>query len=156
MAFDVGRENDPLDDFMNDDPHQRPLPWLALSLFLTFSIVAAAAGTRAALLASPGPKYHEFTVQKSSIHFCQDQVEAERRYQLTKQASTADVYRLGGTPASQSLTPILKCAVIRTIGGGTDAEPSTFGVEVTEDQRKAIEEALATNQLFIIYYHYGW
>ena len=101
-------------------------------------------------------KLHEFKIPQSILHSCRDPAEAERRWKATKAMSTADVYIRSSSEASFSLTPVLKCAVIHTIGGGSATEPMAFGVEVTDTQRKQIDEALRKNQLFIVHYHFGW
>ena len=99
---------------------------------------------------------HVFKISEDCLHYCHDQAEAERRWKLTKAMSTADVYVLGDADQRFSLTPILKQAVVRTIGGGSKTEPTQFGVDVTASQRAQIDDALQKRQLFIVYYHFGW
>lgn len=102
------------------------------------------------------PGLHVFKITEDCLHYCQDPVEAERRWKLTKAMSTADVYVLGDETQRFSLTPILKQAVVKTIGGGSKTEPMQFGVDVTASQWTQIDDAMQKKQLFIVYYHFGW
>ena len=97
-----------------------------------------------------------YQVPKTSIHYCTDQQEAQRRWTATKEMTTADVFRFTGPAPSRRLDPITHVSPIREFGGGTDAEPSQFGIDVTDAEDKSIRDAIDKGELFIIYYHYGW
>ena len=101
-------------------------------------------------------KFHEFRVSDAAFHSCLDTEEAERRWKASNEMSSVDVYVMTGDERRFSLLPVVKQAVVRTIGGGSSTEPGVLGIDVTESQRLKIEEALKINKLFIVHYHYGW
>lgn len=127
-----------------------------VGIWITILSVAQESPKKQTEVSPEAKKLHEFKIPQSILHFCHDPAEAERRWEATKAISTADVYIRSSSEASFSLTPVLKCAVIHTIGGGSATEPMAFGVEVTDTQRKEIDEALRKNQLFIVHYNFGW
>ena len=98
----------------------------------------------------------EYKISKTAVHYGNDAVEAKRRYEKSKHAMTADVFRLNGDPTSKQLHLIKREAQVHRFGGGSDADPSSFAIDVTIDQNVAIEEAISKGELFVIYYHYGW
>jgi hypothetical protein len=129
----------------------------ALLCCRTHLLVAAdTAPQQAPVNKTPARQRAVFQVSKTCIHYCTDQQEAERRWTATKEMTTADVFRFTGEPPWKRLDVIARAVAVHGFGGGTDADPAQFAIDVTPDEDKAIRDALAKDELFVIYYHYGW
>jgi len=89
-----------------------------MKAFLLISfLVLWAALSAFAQEANPEPKAQttlvKYMVPKSSIHFCNDQDEGERRFLRSNVMTTADVYALKGGPGIKVLNLIRREAPIR-------------------------------------------
>lgn len=97
-----------------------------------------------------------YRIPIASVYSVQDLEEAKRRWELTKQPMTVDVFELREPDGRKILVPLAK---LKTLQGIT-SEPGSNALEIkfqaSDAEDRKIRQALEKGGVFVSHYHWGW